>query len=64
MERAPRARLAAARAESQRLRKRALLARIETLRIFAELDSTLLHVGIRRYLAEAAPVAGADARRR
>ena len=65
MDRAALPRLAAARADSQRLRKRALLARIETLRIFAELDNTLLHVGMRRYLAEVAPaVRPVDAPRR
>lgn len=57
MDRTALSRLATASADAQRLRKRALLARIETLRIFAELDSTLLHVGMRRYLYELAPAA-------
>ena len=54
MDRAALPRLVAATAEAQRLRKRALVARIETLRIFAELDSTLLHVGMRQHLWQAA----------
>lgn len=55
MDRPVSSRLAAAIADSRRLQKRALLARLQMLRLSDELDSTLLHVGVRRYLDERAP---------